>query len=115
MPKNDNPSGTKGRNLTRRAETPQATRNGPGKKSTRNKKKRRNPLEELAEKLNLSRSTIYLYARQRKIPCVRIGHRFVLPDDVEERIKALAYENWPPPDEKLQRRRKKKSDSENDS
>jgi len=114
-PTDDSRSGSEGRIVTRRVETTQAARNASGKKSARNKKKRRNRLEELAEKLNLSRSTIYLYARQRKIPCVRIGNRYVLPDDVEERIKSLAYENWPPPDEKLQRRGKKGSDSENDA
>jgi len=114
MPTDDAPGGKKRRNVKRRAETAQVSRNAAGKKSA-NKKKRRNSLEELAEKLNLSRSTIYLYARQRKIPCVRIGHRYVLPDDVEQRIKSLAYENWPPPDEKLQQQRKKESDSENDS
>ena len=114
MPKSDNPSGTKGRNVTRRGKTTQATRNTPGKKSARNKKKRRNPLEELAEKLHFARSTIYQYAKDGLIPCVKIGHRYVLPDDVEQRIKALAWENWVPPDEKLQRRRKKELNSEND-
>jgi excisionase family DNA binding protein len=115
MAKKDSSSGSEDQSITGHQETTKTTRNVARGKSAWNKKKRRNPLEELAEKLNLSRSTIYLYAQQRKIPCVRIGHRYVLPDDVEERIKSLAYENWPPPDEKLQRRRKKASDSENDS
>jgi excisionase family DNA binding protein len=92
-----------------------AARNVAGTKSARNKKKRRNRLEELAEKFNLSRSTIYQYAKQRIIPCVKLGNRYIVPDDVEERIKSLAYENWPLPDEKMQRRRKKGSDSEKDS
>jgi excisionase family DNA binding protein len=84
-------------------------------KPARNKKKRRNPLEDLAKKLNLSRSTIYEYAKQGLIPCFKLGNRYIISDDVEQKLKALAWENWPPSDEKLQRRRKKWSDFESDS
>jgi excisionase family DNA binding protein len=114
MRKKDSPSSSEGRSITGREKTTKATRNAAVEKSVRNKKKRRNPVEELAEKLGFARSTTYDYLDKGMIPGVRIGHRWVLPDDVEQRIKALAYKDWPPPDEKLQRRRKKTSDSEND-
>lgn len=115
MPTDDGPGGTEGQIITQRVETTQTHRNTMAKKSVHNMKKKCNPLENLAKKLNLSRSTIYLYARQRKIPCVQIGRRYILPHDVEQRIMSLAYENWPPPKEKLQRQRKKGADDENDS
>jgi excisionase family DNA binding protein len=100
----------KGRVVTCRVQSAQASRNTAVKKSAR-KRKKSNRLEELAKKLNIPRSTIYLYAQNQKIPCVRIGNRYVLPDDIEERIKSIAYENWTPQNDKLQRPRKKEGDS----
>jgi excisionase family DNA binding protein len=82
---------------------PHATRNAAVKKSARNKNKRRSPLDKLAKMLNIPRSTIYLYAQQLKLPCIRFGNRYVLPDDMEERLTSLAWENWRPPNEKLHR------------
>jgi excisionase family DNA binding protein len=114
MPKKDSSSSSEGRSITKREETTKATRNTTRKNSAR-KKKRRNPVEELSEKLGLSRSTTYEYLNKRIIPGVRIGHRWILPDDVEDRIKARAYEDWPPPDKKLRRQRKKSSDSQDNS
>ena len=72
-------------------------------KTSHNKTKTRprNLLDELAKTLNIPRSTIYHYAKERRIPCGKIGNRYVIPDDIEERLKALAYENWRPLDEKL--------------
>lgn len=115
MPTDDSPGNTEGPIIARRTETTCTTRSDAEKKVARNRKKRRSPLEELAKKLGLPRSTIYLCAQQRKIPCVRFGRRWVLPDGVEQRIEALAYENWSPPDEKPERHRKKESECENAS
>jgi len=94
IPKDGRPSGTERRNVTRRAEAIQADGNAVCTKLACNKKKRRNRLEELGKKLNLPRSTIYQYAKERKITCVKLGDRYVLPDDVEQRIYALAFKNW---------------------
>jgi excisionase family DNA binding protein len=91
--KDDNPNGTKGRNVTRRAGTGPA-RCFSGKKTARKKKKRPTGLEELAKKLNIPRSTMYQYAKQGKIPRIKIGRRYGLPTDVEERFRSSAYEKW---------------------
>jgi excisionase family DNA binding protein len=88
--------------MTKREDKTKATGTVARKNSAR-KKKRRNPVDELAEKLGLSRSTMYEYLNKGIIPGVRIGHRWILPDGVEDRIKARAYENWPPSDEKPRR------------
>jgi excisionase family DNA binding protein len=114
MPTDDSPGDVQ-EIVVQKAKNGQPTQLVINKKSQRSKKKRLNPLEELGRKLGISRSTIYLYARQHKIPCVRVGHRYVLPDDAEQRIMALAYENWPPSDEKPPRQRKTGPDSENNS
>jgi excisionase family DNA binding protein len=94
MPTDDSPSGTEGQTAARRAKTTQAARNAARQKAARNKQKSRNRLEELAETLNISRSTIYQLAKQGKIPCGKLGGRYAVPDDAEDRIKSLAYENW---------------------
>jgi excisionase family DNA binding protein len=129
MPKKDSSDRSEGRKITKREETTKATRNITEENSANKKKKRRNRVEELGENLGLGRSTTYEYLDKGELPGEKIGHRWVVPDDVEDRIKALAWEKWrqrqrekgsependSPPDEKPQRRRKKKSDSENDS
>jgi excisionase family DNA binding protein len=94
MPTDDSPSGTEGQTIARREKTTQAARNATRQKAGRNKQKRRNRLEELAETLNISRSTIYQLAKQGKIPCGKLGGRYAVPDDAEDRIKSLAHENW---------------------
>jgi len=86
-----------------RAQTTLAASRAPGKKSAPNKKKRRNRIEELAKILNISRSSMYSYAKQGLIPCGWAGNRYLIPDDVEERLRSLAYENWRSRYEKRQR------------
>jgi len=110
MPTDGSPSGTEGRLLTRRAETALAASRAPGKKSARNKKKRQNRIEELAKILNIPRSSMYSYASQGLIPVGWTGTRYLIPDDVEERLRWLAYENWRPLYGKPQRQREKESD-----
>jgi excisionase family DNA binding protein len=77
------------------------------KKLSPQKKRKLSAIERLGERLNLPRSTIYEYARQGKIPCVKIGGRYVIPPDAEQRILELAYRNWPPPPEAKPLRGKK--------
>jgi excisionase family DNA binding protein len=103
MPKKARPGSSEGRSITGREETTKSTRNAAGKKSVRNKKKRRNRVEELAEKLGLARSTTYDLLKKRQLPGIKRGSRWIIPDpdDVDQRLKALAWENWDPPDEKL--------------
>ena len=83
--------------------TTKTTRNYAQKNSAHKSNKRRNSVENLGRKFGIARSTVYEYLKRRIIPGVKVGNRWVIPDDVEDRIKALAYENWPPPREKLQR------------
>jgi excisionase family DNA binding protein len=64
-------------------------------------------LELLGKSLGIRRSTIYQYAKEGKIPCVKIGNRWVVPEDAEQRIKELAYRNWPPEPEAKPPRRKR--------
>jgi excisionase family DNA binding protein len=96
MPTDDGPGSTEVQIATPQAEITQPTRNVAGKKKSQNdRQKRRNPLDKLRKTLNIPRSSIYLYARQGKIPwCVPIGRRYGLPDDIEQRLKSLAYQNW---------------------
>jgi len=128
MPKKDSPGSSEGRRITKREETTKTTRNTTEEKPANKKKKRRNRVEELGENLGLGRSTTYDYLDKGELPGEKIGHRWVVPDDVEERIKALAWEKWrqrqrekgsependSPPEEKPQQR-KKESNDENDS
>jgi hypothetical protein len=128
MPQKDRPGSSEGRRITKREEITKA-RNTTAAKSVKKEKKRRNRVEELGENLGLARSTTYDYLDKGELPGEKIGGRWIVPDDVEERLKELAWEKWrqrqrekgaepeidSPPGEKRQRPRKKESDDENDS
>jgi excisionase family DNA binding protein len=111
----DRTSGIEGRTPKRQAQIIRTPRNCAGNRSAPGKKKRRNRVEELAVRLNLPRSSVYLYLSEGWIPCAWIRNRWLIPDDVEDKLKTRAYENWRAPNMELQQRRKEGWDSKNDS
>jgi excisionase family DNA binding protein len=104
---NDNPSGNGSRSITGREKTTKASRNA-AENSTRKKKKRRNPVEELGESLGLARSTTYELLKRGELPGSKFGGRWIIPKNIVERIQEEAWRTW-------QLRRKTKSDSDDDS
>ena len=99
---------------SRGAERLQAARNVAENRSPTSEKKRCNRIGQLSQILNIPRSSLYAYLPEGWIPCGWISNRWILPDDVEDRLRARAYENWRPPDKKRQRRCKGR-DSESGS
>jgi excisionase family DNA binding protein len=83
------------------------------KKLSSQKERKLSRIELLAKRLNIPRSTIYELAKQGKIPCGRIGKRYLIPEDAEQRVFEWAYRNWrPPPEAKPPRRKEGQPDDQ---
>jgi len=76
---------------SRGAERLQAARNVAENRSPTSEKKRCNRIGQLSQILNIPRSSLYAYLPEGWIPCGWISNRWILPDDVEERLRARAY------------------------
>lgn len=97
MPTDDNPPDKEGRTVK--------------------KEKRRSPVKELARRLGVGRSTIYLLLKNGGIPGRKLGHGWYIPDvdEIVNQFNSDAWENWRRSNEKSQRGDKKSPDSKDNS